>query len=101
MNGGEVQSVQIADEGNGYRNGDVLSATQADLGGTGSGFQFTITSSPGVVESTSFQFSDRGTGYQVGDVLGLAGAENGVSTTLVDGSTDITVTQAQADNIQS
>ena len=101
VNGGEVQSVQIADEGNGYRNGDVLSATQADLGGTGSGFQFTITSSPGVVESTSFQFSDRGTGYQVGNVLGLAGAENGVSTTLVDGSTDITVTQAQADNIQS
>ncbi len=101
VNGGEVQSVQLQDEGTGYRNGDVLSAAQADLGGSGSGFQYTISSTPGVVETTSFQFSDRGTGYNVGNVLGFAGAVNGVSTTLVDSSTDITVTQAQADDIQT
>ena len=100
VNNGEVGAVQIGDQGTGYRNGDVLSASASDLGGSGSGFQFTITSTPGVVDSASFQFSERGNGYQVGDVLGLAGAVTGVSTTLVDQSTDITVTQAQADSIQ-
>ena len=101
VNGGEVQSVQLQDEGTGYRNGDVLSASQADLGGSGSGFQYTISSTPGVVETESFQFSDRGTGYNVGNVLGFAGAVTGVSTTLVDSSVEITVTQAQADAIQT
>ncbi len=100
INNGEVTSVNVIEDGVGYRNGDVLSATQADLGGTGSGFQFTISSSPGVIDPTTVNFTQRGTGYQVNDVLGLAGAVNGVSTTLDSATTDITVTQAQADDIQ-
>ena len=100
INNGEVTSVSVIENGVGYRNGDVLSATQADLGGTGSGFQFTVSSSPGVIDSTSLNFTQRGSGYQVNDVLGLAGAVNGVSTTLDSATTDITVTQAQADDIQ-
>ena len=100
INNGVVTSVNIIEDGVGYRNGDVLSATQADLGGTGSGFQFTITSSPGIIDSTTVNFTQKGTGYQVGDVLTLANSENGVSTTLDSASADITVTQAQADEIQ-
>ena len=45
--------------------------------------------------------TDKGTGYQVGDVLGLPVAVTGVSTTLSDASADITVTQAQADELRA
>lgn len=39
---GSVTAVTIIDSGVGYKVGDVLSATAASIGGTGSGFQFTI-----------------------------------------------------------
>ena len=101
VNGGEVEGVTITQEGSGYRNGDVLSASNADLGGSGGGFAYTIDNNPGTIDDTTFQFIDRGTGYTVGDVLGLPAAVNGVSTTLDSNTTDITVTQAQADAIQT
>ena len=52
---GVVASVTISDEGTNYLNGDVLSASDSDLGGGGgSGFQYTITSNPGQVSSVDF-----------------------------------------------
>ena len=101
VNGGEVEGVTISDEGSGYRNGDVLSASNADLGGSGGGFVYEISNSPGTIDTESFQFVDKGTGYAVGDVLGLPGGITGVSTTLDNTSQDITVTQAQADQIET
>ena len=101
VNGGEVEGVTVSDSGSGYRNGDVLGVNNADLGGSGAGFQFTVSSDVGQIDPATFQFTDKGTGYQVGDVLGLPVAVTGVSTTLSDASADITVTQAQADGIKT
>ena len=101
VNGGEVEGVNITDSGSGYRNGDVLGAAAADLGGSGGGFQFTVSSDVGQIDPATFQFTDKGTGYQVGDVLGLPTAVTGVSTTLSDANAEITVTQAQADAIKT
>jgi len=101
VNGGEVEGVTVSDSGSGYRNGDVLGVNNADLGGSGAGFQFTVSSDSGQIDPATFQFTDKGTGYQVGDVLGLPVAVTGVSTTLSDASADITVTQAQADGIKT
>lgn len=42
ISGGSIFSVTITSGGNNYRVGDVLSATQLDLGGTGSGFSVQI-----------------------------------------------------------
>ena len=101
VNAGEVEGVTVSDSGSGYRNGDVLGVNNADLGGSGAGFQFTVSSDVGQIDPATFQFTDKGTGYQVGDVLGLPVAVTGVSTTLSDASADITVTQAQADGIKT
>ena len=101
VNAGEVEGVNITDSGSGYRNGDVLSASASDLGGSGAGFQFTVSSDVGQIDPSTFQFTDKGTGYQVGDVLGLPVAVTGVSTTLSDANAEITVTQAQANGIKT
>ena len=101
VNGGEVEGVTVSDSGSGYRNGDVLGVNNADLGGSGAGFQFTVSSDVGQIDPATFQFTDKGTGYQVGDVLGLPVAVTGVSTTLSDANAEITVTQAQANGIKT
>lgn len=41
--GGNVVDVNIADNGINYTLGDILSADASDLGGTGSGFEYTVT----------------------------------------------------------
>ena len=101
VNAGEVEGVTVSDSGSGYRNGDVLGVNNADLGGSGAGFQFTVSSDVGQIDPATFQFTDKGTGYQVGDVLGLPVAVTGVSTTLSDANAEITVTQAQANGIKT
>jgi hypothetical protein len=97
---GTVVQVQITNSGQNYSTGNVLSANTSDLGGTGSGFQFTITSDPGKV--TAVNFTNKGSGYKSNDILtlpvpvtgvttNLKGLVEGVSTTLNTGSSVITV----------
>lgn len=97
---GTVVQVQITNSGQNYTTGNVLSANVSDLGGEGSGFQFTITSDPGKV--TDVNFTNKGSGYQANDILtlpvpvtgvstNLKGSVEGVSTTLNTGSSVITV----------
>ena len=97
---GTVQQVIITDSGTNYQLNNILEINNADVGGVGSGFQYTISTTPGKV--TELIFSDKGTGYQVTDVLGLPGAVSTsgelkgttgpLSTTLSDASAVITVT---------
>ena len=88
-NTGEVETVSINSSGQGYEVGDVLSVDNVNLDNSGSGLELTVTTKPGVI--TNFDIQDYGTGYQSGDVLSLPPAVNGISTTLDDQSTDITV----------
>jgi len=81
---GIVESITITPgtgDGN-YVQGDVLSVAAADVGGTGAGFQFTITNNPGSVESFNLSIYDDGVSlYQTGDILGLPTAVVGTPTT--------------------
>ena len=71
-NSGVVIDVTIVLQGDGgYDQNDVLSASNTDLGGSGSGLAFTISNNPGTVET--FVINQYGTGYQVGDVLTIPG----------------------------
>lgn len=63
-----VNDVIITDNGSGYAQGDVLSAAAADIG-DGSGFEFTISNVPGVVDN--FTVIKGGSGYDTGDNLTL------------------------------
>ena len=98
---GVVTSIDTNENGLGYLQNDVLSIDQADLGNVGgSGFEFTVTSIPGVV--SEFSFSIQGTGYQPGDTLILPDETTGVQgtvfgsitveSTFTEGSTTATVT---------
>ena len=91
---GSVDSITVTDIGQDYLNGDTLSASNTDLcpygENVGSGFSFTVTSFPGKV--TLSTFSDKGSGYLPNDVLSIPGTTSGLSTTLDDGSVNITVT---------
>ena len=96
---GTVDTITIVDSGSGYGQLDVLSAADASLGGGGgSGFQFTISSEPGV--PNTIEFANKGQDYAVGDFITLPSAVNNVSTDLrssvattgdiTSGSSDIT-----------
>ena len=75
---GEVTNVVIENNGQNYEAGDILSATDANLGGGGgSGFQYTVSTTPGVI--SEFEIATYGSGYQIGDVLQLPGATTGVN----------------------
>ena len=75
---GEVTNVVIENNGQDYEAGDILSATDANLGGGGgSGFQYTVSTTPGVI--SEFEIATYGSGYQIGDVLQLPGATTGVN----------------------
>ena len=51
VGGGVVTTVTIVDGGNGYVTGDVLSASNANLGGAGSGFTWKVTNLTGTVDT--------------------------------------------------
>lgn len=76
--GAVVTAVTITQGGTGYHVADVLSATAASLGGTGSGFTINVTAvSSGTV--TAVTVTTVGTGYHVGDVLSATAATIGGS----------------------
>ena len=77
--GGVVETVNIVNSGNGYAVGDVLGVDSADVGGSGSGFQFTLGGNIGTINALT-DIPDFGIGYQVGDVLTLAPSVNNVTT---------------------
>ena len=75
---GVVSNVVIETTGQNYQTGDILSATDANLGGGGgSGFEYTVTTTPGEIES--FEIATYGDNFQIGDVLELPGATTGVN----------------------
>ena len=98
---GTVTAVSITDSGQNYVLGDVLTANDSDLGnGGGSGFQYTVNTSPGIVKDLTF--TDRGSNYQTTDILslptGVTGVNgdfkiniSGVAATLTSGSATATV----------
>ena len=101
VSGGQVTITLDAGTGLNYQINDVLGINDADVGGGGgSNFAFTVTNSPNRIDAITFV--NRGSGYAVNDVLTLPGpitgiasqlydTVTGVTTTLVDGSAQITV----------
>jgi len=77
--GGVISDVTITNTGNGYTFGDVLGVNPADIGGSGSGFVFSLSGSFGTIDEIT-NIPDFGTGYQIGDVLTLPPAVSNVST---------------------
>ena len=75
---GTISSVLPISAGSNYDNGDVLSVSQANLGGFGSGFEYTLNVDPGSV--TDITFSSYGSGYSSSDVLFLPPEQTGVAT---------------------
>ena len=78
---GLINTVSIVNSGNGYAANDILSASNVNLGGSGSGFQYKIVGNSGQI-STITKFDDYGVGYSIGDVLTLPPAVTNVSTYL-------------------
>ena len=78
ISGGAVTAVVISSQGTGgnYAVGQTFFADQDDIGGTGSGFIYTLSSNTtGVTAVTGISLT--GEGYQVGEVLGAADADLG------------------------
>ena len=75
---GTVTNVNIVSSGQDYALGDVLTANDSDLGGGGgSGFLYTVETSPGVVKN--LDFTSKGSGYQANDILTLPTGVTGVT----------------------
>ena len=101
VSGGQITVTINSNTGLGYLQNDTLGINDADVGGGGgSNFAFQVTNTPNRIDSITFV--NRGSGYLVNDVLTLPGpitgitsqfyeAVTGVTTTLVDGSAQITV----------
>ncbi|AMO43115.1 structural protein [Cyanophage S-RIM32] len=84
---GVVSSVLPISAGSNYDNGDVLSVSQANLGGFGSGFEYTLNVDPGSVSDITF--SSYGSGYSSSDVLSLPPEQTGAATIINDEGTFI------------
>jgi len=70
--GGVVSDVQWNNPGVDYKNGDKLQLPYVNIGGTGSGFEYTVANvtNTGIIDTVTIV--DSGTGYQANDVLGVA-----------------------------
>ncbi|MEY2928508.1 MAG: hypothetical protein RLZZ583_71, partial [Pseudomonadota bacterium] len=77
-----------------YLQGNVLSASAANLGGSGSGFQYTVSNNPLRVKDLTI--SVYGSGYTSGNVLSLPGAVTGVTTTLTGNVSGLSTTLSTA-----
>ena len=98
---GVIDIVTITDSGQGYQQLDILSASDSDLGGGGgSGFQYSVSSQPGIPQN--LEFANKGQDYAVGDFITLPGPTNNVSTNLLSSvatTGDITTGSADITNV--
>ena len=92
---GNIIGLTFTNQGSGYQVGDVLSVNNADVGGTGSGFEYTINAESGSI--INLQWTDRGNNYQLGDVLTLPGQITGQSATLKSSISNVSVTLSTVD----
>ncbi len=92
---GNVVGLTFTNQGSGYQIGDVLSVNNADVGGTGSGFEYTVDAESGSI--INLQWTDRGNNYQLGDVLTLPGQITGQSATLKSSISNVSVTLSTVD----
>jgi len=79
---GVISSITFTSNGlNNYSKNQILSVNDSNIGnGGGSGFQFSVTSNPGVIKN--LVFTSKGSGYLVNDVLSLPGVVTGITGTL-------------------
>ena len=81
VSGGFVAQVFITTSGTGYTVGDVLSASNTDLGGTGSGFHAPVATTLAAI--TAVTLVTAGVGYQAGDTLTFGGLGYGTGDTVL------------------
>lgn len=74
VSGGAVTAVSLTDLGYGYTPGDVLSALNTEIGGTGSGFSVPVA-------TITTTYTQSGTGYTVGNVLSASATNLGGTVT--------------------
>ena len=72
VTGGVVTDIVWNNPGVDYKNGDELQLPFVNIGGTGSGFLYTVANVVNTGTVTSATITNSGTGYQVGDVLSVA-----------------------------
>lgn len=72
VSGGVVSDVTWTNPGITYKNGDKLQLAFVNIGGTGSGFLYTISNVVNTGTVTTVTITDSGTGYQNADVLSVA-----------------------------
>ena len=72
VTGGVVSDVVWNNPGVDYKNGDRLQLPFVNIGGTGSGFLYTVANVVNTGTVTAVTITDSGSGYQVGDVLSVA-----------------------------
>jgi hypothetical protein len=76
ISGGAVTGVTIVAQGINAKVGDVLIVDSSDVGGSGSGFQYTLNSNnTGIATVTDISLA--GDGYAIGEVLGVADTDVG------------------------
>jgi len=87
---GTVTNVIIVNNGQNYQKNNVLSTLAANLGGSGSGFEYTISNDPGTI--TNLTFGSKGSGYTIGDELELPKTISGISTNLKSQVSNVSTT---------
>ena len=77
ISGGAVTNVTFVANGSGYRAGDTLEFSNLDVGGVGSGFEYTVSgiTYTGTVQTVTI--TNNGTGYATNDTLSFADASVG------------------------
>ncbi len=74
---GIVTDFSIFGNGLDYKSGDVLIVSPLDVGGTGSGFEFTISSIDYTGVVSAFSITNEGSGYLIDDVLSASDSDLG------------------------
>ncbi len=84
---GNISDVEITSAGSGYKQNDIIQVYNINIGGTGSGFEFTLSAPSYTGEVTSVQIQGNGNNYVKNDVLtssssNLGGSGSGFAFTI-------------------